>query len=138
MTIKIAKTTLLSAAVAVSALIFSAFSTSFAADTAKGGGLKLMQLSTVGQVQAVQSGDAVVMTCPKCKTVTYTHVKATAKGGGSAVETVAAHGCPGCGAKFEIPGHGEDKEDKVTHVCSHCGSNEAFCSVLKKKDLESK
>lgn len=137
MKIKIVKTTLLSAAVAVSALVLSA-STSFAADTAKGGGLKLMQLSTVGQVQAVQSGDAVVMTCPQCKTVTYNHVKATAKGGGSAVETVAAHGCPGCGAKFETTGHGKAKEDKVTHVCTHCGSKEAFCSVLKKKDIEAK
>lgn len=124
----------LAAAVALGALILSS-STTFAADTAKGGGLKLMQLSTVGQVQAVQTGDAVVMTCPKCKTVTYNQVKATAKGGGSAVETIAAHGCPGCAAKFETTGHGKAKEDKVTHVCSHCGSNEAFCSVLKKKDL---
>lgn len=137
MKMMIAKIPLLAAAVALSALILSA-APSFAADTAKGGGRKLMQLSTVGQVQAMQSGDAVVMTCPKCKTVTYTHVKATAKGGGSAIETVAAHGCPGCGAKFEITGHGKAKENKVTHVCSHCGSNEAFCSVLKQKDLEPK
>lgn len=123
------------AAVALSALLLSP-SASFAADTAKGGGLKLMQLSRVGQVQAVQSGDAVIMTCPKCKTVTYNQVKATAKGGGSAVETVAAHGCPGCGAKFETTGNGKAKEDKVTDVCSHCGCSEAFCSLLKKKDLE--
>jgi predicted RNA-binding Zn-ribbon protein involved in translation (DUF1610 family) len=113
-------------------------STASAADTAKGGGLKLMQLSTIGQIEAVQGGDAVVMTCPKCKTVTYTQVKATAKGGGSAVETVSAHGCPGCGAKIETAGHGKGKETKVTHTCSHCGSTEAFCSVLKKRDLESK
>jgi hypothetical protein len=137
MKIIIGKIPLLAAAVALMALVLSS-STSFAADTAKGGGLKLMQLSTVGQVEAVKSGDAVVMTCPKCKTVTYTQVKATAKGGGSAIETVAAHGCPGCGVKFETTGHGKAKEHKVTHVCSHCGSNEAFCSVLKKKDLEAK
>jgi hypothetical protein len=134
MKISIVKIPLLAAAVALSALILSASG----ADTAKGGGLKLMQLSTVGQVQAVEAGDVVVMTCPKCKTVTYTQVKATAKGGGSAIETVAAHGCPGCGAKFETTGHGKAKEDKVTHVCTHCSSKQAFCSVLKKKDLESK
>ena len=127
----------LAAAVALSALLLSP-SALFAADTAKGGGLKLMQLSTVGQVEAVQFGDAVAMTCPKCKTVTYTQVKATAKGGGSALEKVSAHGCPGCGAKFETTGHGKAKEDKVTHICTHCGSKEAFCSVLKKKDLGEK
>src|SRR5687768_2285590 len=109
MKMMIGKIPLLAAAVALSALLLSS-STSFAADTAKGGGLKLMQLSTLGQVQAVQPGDAVVMTCPKCKTVTYTHVKATAKGGGSAIEKVSAHGCPGCGAKFETTGHGKAKE----------------------------
>src|SRR5688572_25952190 len=117
MKMMIRKIPLLAAAVALWALLLSP-SASVAADTAKGGGMKLMQLSTVGQVQAVQSGDAVVMTCPKCKTVTYNQVKATAKGGGSAVEIVAAHGCPGCGAKIETTGHGKTKEDKVTHVCS--------------------
>ena len=85
MKIIIGKTPLLAASVALAALILSS-STAFASDTAKGGELKL--LSTVGQVQAVQTGDAVVMTCPKCKTVTYTQVKATARGGGSAVETM--------------------------------------------------
>lgn len=133
----IGKIPLLATAFAVSALILSN-STSLAADTAKGGGLKLTQLSTVGQVEAVQSGDAVVMSCPKCKTVTYSQVKATAKGGGTAIEKVSAHGCPGCAAKIETTGHGKAKEDKVTHVCSHCGSKEAFCSVLKKKDSEAK
>jgi hypothetical protein len=107
-----------------------------AADTAKGGGKKLIELSTPSQVAQVEKGDVVVTACPKCKTVVHTRVKATAKGGGSAREEVASHGCPGCGAKVDLSGHGKAKVDKVTHACSHCGSAEAFCSVLKKKDAE--
>jgi ssDNA-binding Zn-finger/Zn-ribbon topoisomerase 1 len=109
-----------------------------AADTAKGGGKRLTELSSLAQVVAVQKGDVVVTSCPKCRTVVQNRVKATAKGGGSAVERVATHGCPGCGAKIETTGHGKAKTDKVTHVCSHCGSNEAFCSVLKAKDDDTK
>lgn len=107
-----------------------------AQETAKGGGKKLLELSSSAQVAQVEAGDVVVTTCPKCRAVTQTRVKATAKGGGSGVETAQVHTCPGCGAKVETSGHGKGKKDKVTHVCSHCGSKKAFCSVLKKKDAE--
>jgi hypothetical protein len=103
-----------------------------AADTAKGGGKRLTELSTVAKIAAVEPGDIVVTACPKCKTVVHNRIKSTAKGGGSAVEKIALHGCPGCGAKVEVTGHGKAKVDKVTHVCSHCGSGDAFCSALKK------
>lgn len=112
--------------------------TAVAADTAKGGGKRLTELNSPAQVAAVEKGDLVVTTCPKCRTVMQNRIKATAKGGGSAVERVAIHGCPGCGARIETTGHGKAKTDKVTHVCSHCGSNEAFCSVLKSKDADAK
>jgi hypothetical protein len=118
------------------AAVMLAFSPSFGADTAKGGGKKLIELTTPSQIAAVEKGDVVVTSCPKCKTVTQTRVKATAKGGGLGKEAVATHGCPGCGAQVEVTGHGKAKVDKITHVCSHCGSSEAFCSVLKKKDAE--
>lgn len=109
-----------------------------AEDTAKGGGKRLTELSSPAVVAAVKKGDVVVTSCPKCRTVIHNRVKATAKGGGSAVEKVASHGCPGCGAKIETTGHGKAKTDKVTHVCSHCGSTEAFCSVLKVEDADAK
>ncbi|HEX7859362.1 MAG TPA: hypothetical protein VF773_03485 [Verrucomicrobiae bacterium] len=109
---------------------------SFGADTAKGGGKKLIELTTPAQVAEVEKGDVAVTACPKCKTVVHTRVKATAKGGGIGKEAVATHGCPGCGAKVDVSGHGKAKVDKITHTCSHCGSSEAFCSVLKKKDAE--
>ncbi|HEX7860841.1 MAG TPA: hypothetical protein VF773_10970 [Verrucomicrobiae bacterium] len=107
-----------------------------AADTAKGGGKKLTELNTPAQVTEVEKGDLVVTACPKCKTVVHTRVKTTAKGGGLGKEKVATHGCPGCGAQVDLTGHGKAKVDKITHTCSHCGSSEAFCSVLKKKDAD--
>src|SRR5215213_9049445 len=113
-----------------------AISPSFGADTAKGGGKKLIELTTPSQIAEIEKGDVIVTACPKCKTVTETRVKATAKGGGIGKEAIATHACPGCGAQVEVTGHGKAKVDKITHVCSHCGSSEAFCSVLKKKNAE--
>lgn len=123
-------------AFAGAAALLLAFSPSFGADTAKGGGKKLIELTTPAQVAAVEKGDLIVTACPKCKTVVQTRVKATAKGGGIGKQEVAVHACPGCGAKVDVTGHGKAKVDKIAHVCSHCGSSEAFCSVLKKKDAD--
>ena len=127
--------TLIKAFAGAAAMIL-AFSPSFGADTAKGGGKKLIELTTPAQIAAVEKGDLVVTTCPRCKTVVQTRVKATAKGGGIGKEEVALHACPGCSAKVDVTGHGKAKVDKITHVCSHCGSSEAFCSLLKKKDAK--
>ncbi len=101
--------------------------------TAKGGASKLMQLKTVGDIEALQRGDVVVMACPKCKDVTETRIERPPKGAGATETTVSVHECPGCGAKWETTGHGKAKTDKVTHVCTHCGSKEAFCTVKKAK-----
>ena len=117
----------------VAAALFTNIS-AFAADvTAKGGASKLMQLKTVGDIEALQPGDVVVMACPKCKDVTETRIARPPKGASTTETKVAVHGCPGCGAKWETVGHGKAKTDKVTHVCGHCGSEEAFCSVRKAK-----
>lgn len=127
---------ILSLSVATALALLSSLTSSTAADTAKGGGKKLIELNSPAQIAQVEKGDVVVTACPKCKTVLHTRVKATAKGGGTGLESVASHGCPGCGAKVEVAGHGKAKVDKITHTCSHCGSSEAFCSVLKKKDAK--
>lgn len=125
---------------ATAALVAALFITvsATAADThgAKGGATKLTELKTVSDLQAVQPGDVVVMACPKCKTVTETRVSTQPKGAGVTETTAAVHQCPGCGAKWETDGHGKAKKEKVTHVCSHCGSKSAFCVV--KKSAETK
>jgi predicted RNA-binding Zn-ribbon protein involved in translation (DUF1610 family) len=99
----------------------------------KGGATKLMNLKTVGDIEALQPGDIVVMTCPKCETVMETRIDSSPKGAGRVESRVAVHGCPGCGAKWETIGGGKAKTDKVTHVCSHCGSEGAICAVRKAK-----
>lgn len=104
-----------------------------AADTVKGG-QKLIQLNpikTVQDIEALDKGDAVVMSCPKCKTITVAYVETT-KGHIKEEKLRQDHLCPGCQSVIETKGHGKAKETVVTHVCKKCGSNEVMCCVLKK------
>lgn len=100
------------------------------------GAQKLMQLNaikTVADAEAVQPGDTVVMSCPKCKTSWVTIVEPAAKTGVKPEsKLVARHECPGCSHKFVTEGHGKAKTDKLVHVCKQCGSEDAFCCVMKK------
>jgi hypothetical protein len=100
------------------------------------GATKLLQLKpieTVADAEAVKPGDMVVMSCPKCKDSWVTIVQAPAKQG-TTPETKSAlrHECPGCEHKFVSEGHGKAKTDKLVHVCKKCGSEDAFCCVMKK------
>ena len=102
------------------------------------GAAKLIQLkpiSTVADADAVAPGDTVVMSCPKCKDSWATVVEKPAKTGSKAeATTVARHECPGCEHKYVTAGHGKAKTDKLVHVCKMCGSEDAFCCVMKKGD----
>lgn len=104
--------------------------------SAKGGAAKLIQLKpiqTVADAEAVAPGDMVVMSCPKCKNSWATIVQPPAKQGATAeTKTVVRHECPGCEHKFVTEGHGKAKTDKLVHVCKNCGSEDAFCCVMKK------
>jgi len=104
--------------------------------TAKGGATQLMQLKTVGDIEALKTGDVVVMACPKCKTVTETRIERPPKGAGTVESKVAVHECPGCAAKWETKGHGKGATETAKHVCSHCGSKNAFCTVKKASDAK--
>ena len=100
------------------------------------GATKLMQLNaikTVADADAVQAGDLVVMSCPKCKDSWVTIVVAPTKTGAKPETNVMArHACPGCEHKFVTEGHGKAKTDKLVHVYKQCGSEDAFCCVMKK------
>jgi hypothetical protein len=104
--------------------------------TAKGGAAKLIQLKpikTVADAQAVEPGDTVVMSCPKCKDSWMTVVPTPAKTGAVPdTKQVMRHECPGCEHKYVTEGHGKAKTDKLVHVCKNCGSEDAFCCVMKK------
>ena len=100
------------------------------------GAQKLMQLNaikTVADAEAVQAGDMVVMSCPKCKNSWVTIVEpATKTGAKPETKVIARHECPGCQHKIVTEGHGKAKTDKIVHICKQCGSEDAFCCVMKK------
>jgi hypothetical protein len=95
--------------------------------------VQLKPLQTVADAEAVKPGDMVVMSCPKCKDSWATIVEKPTKTGASANSAVVArHECPGCEHKYLSEGHGKAKTDKLVHVCKKCGSEDAFCCVMKK------
>jgi hypothetical protein len=119
----------------LTAALFTNINARAADVTAKGGATKLMTLKTVSDVEALKTGDVVVMACAKCDTITETRVEHSPKGAAGATETtVAVHACPGCGTKLEVDGHGKAKTEKMVHVCSHCGAKGAVCAVRKAKE----
>lgn len=105
-------------------------------DTAKGGASKLIQLKslkTVEDLQQVEAGDTIVMSCPKCKEsyaqVSEQSFKAVT---GDQSKTVKIHLCDGCETKIVRKGHGKAAKDVVVHTCNACGSKDVSCCVMKK------
>jgi hypothetical protein len=95
--------------------------------------MKLNRIATPADIQAVQPGDTIVMSCPKCKDTWVTVVEPTFKAA-SPTEThvVKQHQCPGCGSERVTTGHGKAKTTQIVHVCKACGSKDATCCVMKK------
>ena len=95
--------------------------------------MQLKAIKTVADTQAVEDGDTIVMSCPKCKNSWVTVVEAPTKTGAKPDSRVEErHDCPGCEHKNVTVGHGKAKTDKVIHTCKMCGSEDAFCCVMKK------
>jgi predicted RNA-binding Zn-ribbon protein involved in translation (DUF1610 family) len=106
-----------------------------AADTgsAKGGATLLLPgkpIKTTDEAAAVKPGDLMVMSCPKCQNVAVKRVTVE-KGHIEHATTVMQHQCPGCGSKLTHTGHGKMKQAEWTHVCTECGSKDAFCCAVK-------
>ena len=102
--------------------------------TGKGGASGLMELKpikTTEDVTALKAGDQVVMACPKCKSMYVTRVVKENKPGKSSEVATTEHLCPGCGNRIALKGHGKAAKEQITHVCKQCGSEDAFCCVLK-------
>jgi hypothetical protein len=93
--------------------------------------MMMKPITSPADVAGLKDGDMVAMACPKCKTVTVTHVN-TEKGHINTATTAPEDMCPGCGQKFTVVGEGKDKHSVVTHVCKKCGSTDAFCCVMRK------
>lgn len=105
-----------------------------AADQVKGA-QKLMEfkpIKTAHDLEALEPGDMLAMSCPKCKSVTVTYVETGVKRADATEKLTVKHLCPGCETTIETKGRGKDAKDVVKHVCSKCGSKDAFCCVMKK------
>lgn len=97
--------------------------------------IQMKPIQTVVDAQAVKPGDTVVMSCPKCKDSWLTVVEKPAKQGAKPeTKTVLRHECPGCEHKIVTEGQGKHAMDKIVHTCKNCGSEDAFCCVMKKSD----
>jgi hypothetical protein len=101
--------------------------------SAKGGAQKLMKIQTVEDIQQIDVGDTIVMSCPKCKD-TYTQVteKTFKAVHPEELRTVGTHLCSSCDTKLVTKGVGKQAKDVVVHTCKMCGSKDVSCCLMKK------
>lgn len=88
----------------------------------------LKPIKTVGDIAKLEPGDIIVLSCPKCKTITVTYVEPI-KGHIKEEKLTQKHLCPGCQTTIETKGGGKAAKDHVKRVCQKCGSDDAFCCV---------
>src|SRR5882672_1961951 len=84
----------------------------------------LTHIKTTNDFVALPGNATIVMSCPKCKSVTMIiKENVTTKPGHGTIETaLQVDQCPGCGGKMTT----ELKQTKMVHTCSMCGAG-AFC-----------
>ena len=96
------------------------------------GGEHLMMLqgvTTKQEADALKTGDTIAMVCSMCKNVAVTRVE---KQKGREVMTPGTkHECPMCGGTVTTVGQRMDKKEVITHTCSKCGGESAFCCATK-------
>jgi hypothetical protein len=94
---------------------------------------KLMKVHTYEDLQKVEAGDTIVMTCPKCKE-TYTQVaeKSFKTGTPDELKNVTIHLCSSCETKLVTQGTGRQAKSVLVHTCKTCGSENVTCCVMKK------
>lgn len=104
-----------------------------AAQDAEKGATRLMwskPIKTATDIEALQPGDMVSMSCPKCHNMQAVVVEKSFKATvPDAKSTVTLHLCPGCTTKI-VP-QGGKRDAKVVHVCNSCGSDKVNCCAIK-------
>lgn len=97
------------------------------------GATRLMKLQTVQDLQQVEAGDTIIMSCPKCQDSYATVVTKTLKGAQpEEIKTVVKHLCPNCTTTIKTEGAGKNAKDKLVHTCNSCGSVDVSCCLMKK------
>lgn len=97
------------------------------------GAQRLMKLQTVEDLQHVEAGDTILMTCPKCKETYAQVVDKSLKGlKAGEMKNVPVHLCDKCDTKIVTKGTGKQAKDTLVHSCKECGSEDVSCCLLKK------
>jgi hypothetical protein len=86
--------------------------------------MKLIRLKTAADVQKVEAGDTIVMSCPKCKDIWVKVAQPIGKGGRQETAIIQRHECPGCNTKIVTEGVGKQAKSVVKHTCKQCGSED--------------
>ena len=93
------------------------------------GGEHLLHLNSVEQAKGLKTGDTVAMVCSMCKDVAVTRVEK--QKGREFLTPGTKHGCSMCGGTVTTVGQRMDKKEVITHTCSKCGGESAFCCATK-------
>jgi hypothetical protein len=97
------------------------------------GAQRLMKLQTVADLQHVEKGDIIVMSCPKCKETYAQVVDKSLKGlKAGEMKNVPIHLCNKCDTKIVTQGTGKQAKDTLVHSCKECGSEDVSCCLMKK------
>jgi len=97
------------------------------------GAQKLMKVQTVEDLQTVEAGDTIVMTCAKCKDTYVQVVEKTYKTAKpEELKKAAVHLCSSCDTKVVTTGVGKQAKDTLVHTCKACGSEDVSCCLMKK------
>ena len=93
----------------------------------------LMKIQNVEDLQQVEAGDTIVMSCPKCKDTYAAVVTKSMKGmQPDQITTEVKHLCPTCATSIKTEGTGRNAANKLAHTCNACGSTEVTCCLMKK------
>ena len=97
------------------------------------GAYMLKKIQTVEDVQQIEPGDTIVMSCPKCKD---TYVQVVEKSWHAAtpdqLKTVGMHLCSSCDTRLLTKSMGKHAENTLVHTCKVCGSEDVSCCLKKK------
>ena len=115
------------------AFVFGSAGTAMAQEKGAETLMRLQSIRTVQDLQSLDKGDIVVMSCPKCKDSTATVVEKTFKTvKPEELKAVTIHLCPSCETKLVTKGHGKQAKEVLVHTCKTCGSKDVSCCVIKK------
>jgi hypothetical protein len=99
--------------------------------------LRMQEIKTPKDLNALKTDDQIAMVCAKCKTVWVTRVKEGVKGaqilmeGGKPTEVIGTHACAGCKSTITVVGHAKGDITELKHSCKACGDDSAFCCATK-------